>query len=124
MFAEPVRHVPSLRAGVLIIDCDTPYTVPKFQGDNFYKNKKIVDEFQKLARRKGCTSPQVALAWVAAQGMVAIPGTTKPKRLEENWGSRTVKLSEDEKVEVRSIIEQAKPQGLRYGEKHMAMVGH
>lgn len=98
--------------------------MPKFQGDNFYNNKKIVDEFQKLAKRKGCSSSQIALSWVAVQGMIAIPGTTKSKRLEENWGSRDIELTEDEKVEVRSIIDRAKPQGLRYGEKHMAMVGH
>ncbi|TQN64829.1 putative aldo-keto reductase 3, partial [Colletotrichum shisoi] len=39
---------------------------PKFQGENFYKNKAIVDEIKKLAARKGCSLPQIALAWVAA----------------------------------------------------------
>ncbi|KAJ4374113.1 hypothetical protein N0V83_002852 [Neocucurbitaria cava] len=53
---------------------------PKFQGENFYKNRAIVDEIKKLASKKGCTLTQVALAWVAAQGMIAIPGTTKAKR--------------------------------------------
>ncbi|KAM3492841.1 hypothetical protein MY10362_009914, partial [Beauveria mimosiformis] len=78
---------------------------PKFQGDNFYKNKAIVDEIKKLAARKRCTVAQIALAWVAAQGLVAIPGTTKPSRLEENWNSRNVVLSEEDLREMRIIVD-------------------
>jgi aryl-alcohol dehydrogenase-like predicted oxidoreductase len=99
-------------------------TVPKFQGENFYNNKAIVEEIKKLASKKGCTTPQIALAWVAAQGMIAIPGTTKPKRLEENWGSREIELTEEEKKEMRRIVNQAKPSGNRYSAAHQAMVGH
>ncbi|KAI8239358.1 hypothetical protein K4K55_001900 [Colletotrichum sp. SAR 10_96] len=99
-------------------------SVPKFQGENFYKNKAIVDEIKKLADKKGCTLPQIALAWVAAQGMIAIPGTTKAKRLEENWASRDVELTEEEKKEMRRIIDAAKPHGTRYGPSHQALVGH
>ncbi|KAJ5381167.1 uncharacterized protein N7496_003595 [Penicillium cataractarum] len=97
---------------------------PKFQGDNFFKNKAIVDEIKKLAVRKGCSISQIALAWVAAQGMIAIPGTTKVKRLEENWASRDIELTEEEKEEFRRIIDAAKPHGNRYGAAHQAMVGH
>lgn len=97
---------------------------PKFQGENFYKNKAIVTEIQKLAARKKCTLTQVALAWVAAQGMIAIPGTTKPKRLEENFASRDIELTEEEKKEMRKIIEASKPSGNRYGEANQALVGH
>ncbi|KAF2483614.1 NADP-dependent oxidoreductase domain-containing protein [Neohortaea acidophila] len=99
-------------------------TVPKFQGENFYKNRAIVEEIKKLASRKGCTLTQVALAWVAAQDMIAIPGTTKAGRLEENWASRDVVLSDEEKAEMRRIIDAAKPHGNRYSEKAQAMVGH
>ncbi|GKT87553.1 aldo keto reductase [Colletotrichum tofieldiae] len=97
---------------------------PKFQGENFYKNKAIVDEVKKLAVRKGCSLPQIALAWVAAQNMIPIPGTTKAKRLEENWASRDVELNEEEKQEMRRIIDAAKPHGNRYNETQQAMVGH
>ncbi|CRK20369.1 hypothetical protein HYQ45_017531 [Verticillium longisporum] len=99
-------------------------TVPKFQGENFYKNKAIVTEVKRLATRKGCTLTQIALAWVAAQGMIAIPGTTKSKRLEENFASREVELSEDERKELRRIIDSAKPVGNRYNEAQQARVGH
>lgn len=99
-------------------------TVPKFQGENFYLNKAIVEEIKKLAKKKGCTTPQIALAWVAAQGMIAIPGTTKAGRLEENWGSREVELSEEELEEMRAVIDKAKPAGNRYSAAAQAMVGH
>lgn len=99
-------------------------TVPKFQGENFYKNKAIVEEIKKLATRKGCTLPQVALAWVISQGMIPIPGTTKPGRLVENFASGDVDLTEEEKKEMRAIIEKAKPHGHRYNEKSQSMVGH
>lgn len=98
--------------------------MPKFQGENFYKNKAIVEEIKKLAERKGCTLPQIALAWVASQGLIPIPGTTKSKRLEENWASRNVDLTEEEQKEMRSIIDAAKPHGDRYAPKQQAMVGH
>lgn len=83
-----------------------------------------MEEIRKLAVSKGCTLAQVALAWVAAQGFIAIPGTTKPGRLEENWASRDVELTEGEKREMRRIVDEAKPSGNRYGETHQAMVGH
>lgn len=98
--------------------------MPKFQGDNFYKNKAIVEEIKKLAVHKGCTLTQIALAWVAAQGMIAIPGTTKAKRLEENWKSRTVELTDEENKEMRRIIDSIKPHGNRYEAKQQAQVGH
>ncbi|KAK5727846.1 hypothetical protein LTR17_012389 [Elasticomyces elasticus] len=99
-------------------------TVPKFQGENFYKNKAIVEEIKKLAQRKSCSLPQIALAWVATQGMIAIPGTTKAKRLDENWSSRDVELNDNEKEEMRAIIDKSKPTGNRYSERAQAMVGH
>ena len=98
--------------------------VPKFQGENFYKNRAIVDEIKKLAARKNCTITQIALAWVAAQGMIAIPGTTKAHRLEENWASRDISFTEDERIEMKKIIVAAKPHGNRYAPAQQAMVGH
>ncbi|KAJ6139862.1 hypothetical protein N7471_006348 [Penicillium samsonianum] len=97
---------------------------PKFQGENFYKNRAIVEEIKKLAARKGCKISQIALAWVASQGLIPIPGTTKAARLEENWASRDIELSEEETQEMRRIIDAAKPHGNRYGPAHQAMVGH
>ena len=97
---------------------------PKFQGENFYKNRAIVDEIKKLSSRKGCTISQIALAWVADQGMIAIPGTTKALRLESNWASRDIELTDEERQEMRRIIDAAKPHGKRYAPAQEAMVGH
>jgi diketogulonate reductase-like aldo/keto reductase len=66
----------------------------------------------------------VALAWVASQGFIAIPGTTKEGRLVENWGSRDVELNEEERGEMRRIIDGAKTEGHRYAPAQQAMVGH
>ncbi|EXF74871.1 aldo/keto reductase [Colletotrichum fioriniae PJ7] len=99
-------------------------TVPKFQGESFYKNKAIVDEMKKIAAEKGCSLAQLALAWVAAQGLITIPGTTKPKRLEENWASRDVELSDHEVLAIRKLVEANKPEGKRFSAMHEAAVGH
>ncbi|CAI7620599.1 unnamed protein product [Penicillium bialowiezense] len=99
-------------------------TVPKFQGENFFKNKAIVDEIKKLATRKGCAVSQIALAWVAAQGLITIPGTTKASRLEENWASRDIELSEEELKDMRYIVDAAKPTGERFAPIFQSMVGH
>ncbi|KAL4910561.1 hypothetical protein BDW74DRAFT_164452 [Aspergillus multicolor] len=99
-------------------------TVPKFQGENFYKNKAIVDEIKKLAAKKGCSVAQIALAWVAAQGLITIPGTTKTSRLEENWASRDLELTEEELKEMRKIVDDAKPIGDRFAPIFQSMVGH
>lgn len=56
--------------------------------------------------------------------MIPIPGTTKVKRLEENFGSRNIELTSGEKAEMRRIVEAAKPHGNRYSEAHQAFVGH
>ena len=87
-------------------------------------NKKIVDQIKIIATKKGCTLTQIALAWVAAQGFISIPGTTKPQRLEENWGSRYVDLTEGDLQELRKIIDENKPAGNRVNDEHRATLGH
>lgn len=83
-----------------------------------------MEEIKKLAQKKACTITQLALAWVTSQGLIPIVGTTKAKRLEENWGCRNVELSPEDLSEMRQIIEKAKPAGERYSALHQSMVGH
>ncbi|KAL6400270.1 aldo-keto reductase protein [Ilyonectria robusta] len=90
-------------------------------GENFYKNKAIVDEIKQLATAKGCTVAQIALAWVAAQGLITIPGTTKASRLEENWASRDVVLTDEELKAMRKIVDDAKPVGERFSAVFQSM---
>lgn len=83
-----------------------------------------MDEIKKLAIRKNCSVAQIALAWVAAQGIITIPGTTKPSRLEENWASRDIELTEEELKDMRKIVEAAKPVGERFNAMFQSIVGH
>jgi diketogulonate reductase-like aldo/keto reductase len=94
---------------------------PRF-AENFKDNLRIVDEFERLAKKKGCTPGQLSIAWVAAQGAVPIPGTKNAGRLEENWGATNVSLSEDELKEIRKAIEEAEPKGDRCA--HSMLTGH
>ncbi len=92
---------------------------PRFQGENFQKNLQLVARIEELAKEKGVTPSQLALAWVMRQGndIVPIPGTKHVKYLEENVGALDVKLSEDD---LRRIDEVA-PKGVAAGERYPDM---
>ena len=93
---------------------------PRFQGENFDANVRLVAQFKAIAERKGCTSSQLALAWLLKQGndIIPIPGTKKIKYLEENWGALDVKLSDDDEEEIRTFLEEAKVAGGRVPEQY------
>lgn len=97
---------------------------PRFQGENFEKNMELVKGLKTVADRKGCTSGQLALAWVLAQGedMAPIPGTTKIKHLEENAAAAILSLSEDELKELKDLFPPGAAVGDRYFEHGMKMV--
>ncbi|KAJ9096334.1 hypothetical protein QFC21_005154 [Naganishia friedmannii] len=103
---------------------DVRKNIPRFSEENLSTNMRIVREFQKLAEKKGCTSGQLALAWVIAQGAIPIPGTKSAERLTENFGASNVDLDEEELKELRKLVEEAKPRGNRYNEASMKAVGH
>lgn len=89
---------------------------PRFQGENFHKNLEVVALIEKLAARKGCTSSQLALAWLLAQGeqIVPIPGTKRLERVAENIGALNVALSEEELAEIEHISPKGAAAGSRY----------
>ncbi len=91
---------------------------PRFQGENFQKNLVLVDRIQAMAREKGCTPSQLALAWVIgrADHIVTIPGTKRRKYLEENVGADAIRLTE---ADLRRIDEIA-PRGVAVGERYPA----
>jgi aryl-alcohol dehydrogenase-like predicted oxidoreductase len=99
-------------------------TSPRFQGENFEKNLQLVTKLEALAARKGCTTSQLALAWVIAQGdfIFPIPGTKRLKYLEENVGALTVKLTSDELKEINAIAPKDIAAGTRYSEGGMRIV--
>ena len=89
---------------------------PRFQGDALDKNVQLVSRLESIAREKHCSVPQLALAWVLAQGkdIVPIPGTKRKQRIDENLRALDVKLSPDD---VKRISEAAPPgagAGTRY----------
>ena len=97
---------------------------PRFQGENFQKNLDLVKKVEDLARQKKCTSSQLALAWVLAQGddIVPIPGTKRVKYLEENEGALDVKLSADDLAQIEKILPKGAVSGQRYNETMMRLI--
>jgi aryl-alcohol dehydrogenase-like predicted oxidoreductase len=97
---------------------------PRFSGDNFQKNLDVVTKVGELAKEKGCTPAQLALAWLLAQrdDIVPIPGTTQQKRLEENLGAVDVVLTKDDLARIDAVAPQGFAAGARYEENGMKTV--
>lgn len=97
---------------------------PRFQGENFQKNLDLVRRVEEIAREKGCTASQLALAWVLAQGsdVVPIPGTKRRKYLEENVGANAVGLTKEELRRIDEVFPENAAAGGRYPEYMMALV--
>ncbi|MEK4367967.1 aldo/keto reductase [Paenibacillus sp. FSL R5-0473] len=86
---------------------------PRFQGENFQKNLEVVGLIQEMAKQKGCTVSQLALAWLLGKGehIVPIPGTRNLERVHENLGALQVSLTDDEMNQIDHIS----PQGIAAG---------
>ena len=96
---------------------------PRFQGENFAKNLKLVERIGQMADQRGHTASQLALAWVLAQGEVfgigvaPIPGTTKLQNLQENLGAANIELSADD----LALINELAPSGAAVGDRYADM---
>ena len=99
-------------------------TSPRFQGENFARNLALVEKVKALARDKGCTAGQLALAWVLAHGehIVPIPGTRRVRNLEENLGALEVQLEDDELQAIDAVFPAHAVAGARYPEGMMRLV--
>jgi aryl-alcohol dehydrogenase-like predicted oxidoreductase len=97
---------------------------PRFTGENFEKNIALVGEIEAMARDKGCTAAQLAIAWVMARGedIVPIPGTKRRTYLEQNIGALDVTLTDDELERIDRILPPGAASGPRYHEAGMATV--
>jgi aryl-alcohol dehydrogenase-like predicted oxidoreductase len=97
---------------------------PRFQGDNFQKNLDVVAKVGEIAREKGCTPAQLALAWLHAQGkdVVPIPGTKTRARLEENVGALGVSLSPADLARIEAVAPKGFAAGPRYPEMAMKAI--
>lgn len=97
---------------------------PRFQEGNFQKNLPLVEAIAAMAKKKGCSAAQLALAWVLAQGndLVPIPGTTKCAHLDENLAALDIRLSPEELERIDRIAPLGVAAGTRYPEDGMARV--
>ena len=99
---------------------------PRFQGENFAKNQRVVDRVNEIAEEKGCQPSQLALAWLLAQGkdIVPIPGTKRRTYLEENLAAIDIRLTPEERKRINEAAPQGVASGQRYGDAPMARVNH
>ncbi len=97
---------------------------PRFQGANFDANMRAAAVVQELARRRGATSSQVALAWLLHKGddIVPIPGTKRRRYLEENLAAATLALNSQEVAELDRTLAPEAVAGPRYNERMMAFI--
>lgn len=103
---------------------DNRIHMPRFQGENFVKNLKLVEKIRMLAAEKGCTPSQLAIAWVLAQGedIITIPGTKHIKYLEENIASENVQLNREDLQSMEAIMPAGIVSGNRYPEMFMHLL--
>ncbi len=98
---------------------------PRFQGENFDRNLKLVSEIQTIASEKHVEPSQLALAWVLAQGddIVPIPGTKRAHYLEENVAAAQLTLTQDDLARINSLFPAGAASGTRYPAAAMQAVG-
>jgi aryl-alcohol dehydrogenase-like predicted oxidoreductase len=104
-----------------LVEGDTRGRHPRFMGENFAKNRALVEHIEAIAREKGCTPAQLVLAWLLAQGqdVIPIPGTKHISRLEENLGALSVELTPHDTDRISAAIPIGAAAGTRYPEGGM-----
>ena len=83
-----------------------PLVMPRFQEANRKHNEQVMKDFEGVAKKKGITIAQLALAWLLKQGddIIPIPGTKRFQYLEENWKAGDVDITDEEEKEVRKFV--------------------
>jgi aryl-alcohol dehydrogenase-like predicted oxidoreductase len=110
-----------IRSPEQLDDDDWRKTNPRFTGENFHRNLRIVDEVEAVACEAGATSAQVALAWLLAQGddIAPIPGTKRASRVEENTAADGIELSAGQIQRLNNLTPAA---GERHDETSMSTI--
>ena len=101
---------------------DSRAHMPRYQGENFYKNLELVEKIKTLAAGKSCTAAQLAIAWVLKQGedIITIPGSKHVKHLEENIAAENVLLSKEDLKSIEAIMPAGIVSGTRYPERFLS----
>ncbi len=91
-------------------------TNPRFMGENFSRNLRLAEAIKQMAREKGCTPAQLALAWLLARNkhIVPIPGTRHCARVDENLGALSLTLSPQELAAIEAVFPHDAAAGPRY----------
>jgi aryl-alcohol dehydrogenase-like predicted oxidoreductase len=115
----------ALDSSTQLADGDMRAGLPRFSAENRDANQAFVELLGAVAARKGCTTAQVALAWLLAQKpwIVPIPGTRRVSRLEENIGAADVDLTAEDLAEIAAGAERIQVSGARYTEAMLRMTG-
>jgi aryl-alcohol dehydrogenase-like predicted oxidoreductase len=102
---------------------DFRHSTPRFERENFERNLRLVDEVEGIARDKGCTPGQLAVAWLLARGdeIVPIPGTKRRSYLEDNAGAANVALDAADLARIDRVIPRGAAAGERYGALGMSL---
>jgi len=97
---------------------------PRFHGENFQRNLDLVRQVETIAKEKGCTAGQLALAWVLAQGedIIPIPGTKRRTYLEENAAAAEITLTTADLQRIDAVSPRGAAAGLRYPEEMMGLL--
>jgi aryl-alcohol dehydrogenase-like predicted oxidoreductase len=117
-FAGAVKDAAAIPAG------DVRRGLPRFQSGNIERNLSALERFEGLARAKGCTPPQLALAWVLAKGrdIVPIPGTKRRRNLEDNAAAAAQPLSAAEVADLDALFPIGSAAGTRYPADSMTLL--
>jgi aryl-alcohol dehydrogenase-like predicted oxidoreductase len=97
---------------------------PRFQGENFKRNLELVKRVEAIAKARGCTPAQLALAWVLAQGgdIMPIPGTKRRKYLEQNAAAVDIELTREELKLINEAAPRGAASGMRYPPEMMGLL--
>ncbi len=112
-----------IRSPTELADDDWRKTNPRFTGENFQRNLRIVDEVEAVATEAGATPAQIALAWLLAQGddIAPIPGTKRVARVEENTAADGIVLTAKQIARLNNLTPAA---GERHEARNMAVIDH
>jgi len=106
---DSIRSLDELDAG------DARRRLPRFQPEAFAANRRLVERVEAVARDKGATVAQIALAWVLSEGVVPIPGTRRRARLDENAAAADIVLTPEERMRLAEALPENEVVGSRDG---------
>jgi aryl-alcohol dehydrogenase-like predicted oxidoreductase len=98
--------------------------LPRFAGDNFARNQRVVETLRRIAADKGCTASQLAIAWVLAKGPTIVPlvGARTRRQLAEALGALDVRLSLDDVARIEAAVPASAVAGTRYDAHQMGVL--